>query len=312
MSNYGIKIGDNVVTDTNQLLKFTSKYPSLKLYQWGDAQFTTNGSSEGSVSIPHDLSYAPMVVVWRKLTAQYTFLSATTYPNAYIYDGAYNSYAPTDFNLCSRVKADTTQITISNHPAIGSPLSGGNQPNTTYNFRYMIFVDKSQAFNTASNIDLTGDYGFKVSKDGKNVFTNEEYDMAYSSKYKAVQYYDNHIVESSLTLPAMWASAYDSSVEEATYVDFNHNLGYVPYFFVYTDAGTSNWYQIPYMRLYDAGEFTLSGQEEVSAWADSSRVRVTYSRKSYWTSTLDGHQFSANTINIKCIIFTEDLTAEAS
>lgn len=307
MSDYGFKVGPDIATDTDKELKFTSKYASLKLYKWGDAQFTTNGSGIGYVDISHDLDYAPMVVVWRKLTAQYSFLSATTYPNAYIYDGAYNSYAPTDKNLCSRVNADADKIRISNHPAIGSPLSGGNQPNTTYYFRYMIFVDKSQAFSSASNISLTGDYGFKASKDGVNVLTGEEYDMAYSSKYKAVQYYSNHIVSSSLALPAMWATRYDTEAEAATYVDFNHSLGFAPYFFVYTDAGTSNWYQIPYLRLFDASPFSLSGQEEVSAWCDDDRVRVTFSRKSFWTSSVSGHQFSAKTINIKCIIFTENL-----
>ena len=312
MANYGIKVGDNIITDTDKELKFTSKYPSLKLYKWGDAQFTTNASSQGSVTIPHDLDYAPMVVVWRKVTAQYTFLSATTYSNAYMYDGAYNSYAPTDFNICSRVEANEDNIVIKNFPAIGSPLDGGNQPNTTYYFRYMIFVDQSQAFENKSNISLTDDYGFKVSKTGKNVLTANEYDMAYSSKYKAVQYYPNHLVSSSLTLPIMWASQHDTEVEEATYVDFNHNLGYVPYFFVYTDFGTSNWYQIPYLRLYDASSTTLSGQEEVSAWADDERVRVLFTRKSYWTSSQDAHSFSAKTINIKCIMFAEDLTATAS
>jgi len=312
MANYGIKSGSNLNTNTDKQVKLTSEFSTLKMYKWGDAQFTTNGDAEGSVQIAHDLGYAPMVVVWRKLTAQYTFLSATTYPNAYMYEGGWNPYAPTDNNICSLVLADENNITIRHFPAIGIPLSGGNEPNTTYYFRYMIFVDQTDDFSDPSNISLTGDYGFKVSKPGVNVLTGEEYQMMYSSKYKAVQYYSNHVLSSSLTLPAMWASEIDDTVEEATYVDFNHNLGYAPYFFVYTDYGTSSWYQLPALEVFDASEFTLSGVSAVNSWSDSSRVRVLFTRSSYWTSTLDGHVFAAKTINIKCIIFTVDLAETAN
>jgi len=313
MANIGIAFGSDVINNTVNQLKLTSKHSTLKMYKWGDAQFTTNGSSVGSVTIAHDLDYAPMVVVWRKLTASFSFLAATTYANAYMYEGGYNNYAPTDKNICSIVKASADEIVISNYPAIGSPLSGGNQPNTTYYFRYMIFADLSQAFSSVSNIALTGDRGIKFAKPGVEVLTAEEYQMAYSSKYKAVQYHGNHILSSSLTLPTMWASRHDTEAQEATYVDFNHSLGYAPFFLAYMDGGSgTNWYQLPFAEGYDMSEFTLSGYSEVSAWADSSRIRVTFNRESFWTSSTEAYTFAASTINIKCIIFARSLTETAN
>lgn len=312
MENFGIKIGTDVDNDSDIDLNLTSKYGSLKLYKWGDAQFTTNGSGIGSVQIPHDLDYAPMVMIFRKTTAQYTFLSATTYPNSYMAEGSYNSYAGSDFNNVSVVESDVDNITISNFPAIGYPLGGGNAPNTTYYFRYLIFVDQSQTFSDKSNIALTGDYGMKVSKPGKNVLTAEEYEMNLSSKYKSIQFYDNHILSSSLTLPAMWATGADPTAEMATYVDFNHSLGYAPHFFLFTDYGGSNWYQIPVLETFDTSGSTISGISEVSGWSDASRVRALFKRKSFWTNTLDGHVFAETTINFKCIIFVENLAETAN
>ena len=175
----------------------------------------------------------------------------------------------------------------------------------------MLFVDLSQAFSDASNIVLTDDFGFKVSKPGKNVLTGEEYEMAYSSKYKALQYYPNHVLSSSLTLPAMWADVTDTSVQEATYVDFNHSLGYAPFFMAFSNLGTAYLYEIPYIKTDQIG-VCRSGTEEVSAWCDSSRVRVVFNRESNSCESTYGEIYSAKTVSIKVIIFAEDLTGSAS
>src|SRR3972149_11662685 len=89
----GIKVGSNINTNTDLQLKLTSKFSSLKLYKWVDAQMTTDGSSFGSVEIEHDLGYTPIFQVWQKSTAQFTFLSGTSYPNSFCLLGSrINSY----------------------------------------------------------------------------------------------------------------------------------------------------------------------------------------------------------------------------
>lgn len=313
MGNYGIKIGDNIQTDSDLDLQFSSEFSSLKFYKWGNAQFTTDANGIGEVTIEHNLNYTPVFFAFHKTTAQYEFLSATSYPNAYIPISNYtiSSYDETRGGIICY--ADNDKIYISTFIG-GSPFGGGIDPNTTYYFRYYILVDKSEAFSSASNVNLTGDYGFKVSLPGKDVLTAEEYDMAYSSKYKALQFFENHILSSSLTLPAMWASYDDTSVEAATYVDFNHNLGYPPFFLVYADIeypslSLSGFGETPYLLTLPGTIFTVPW-EEISGWSDSSRVRVLFKRQSD-IPVIDGTSnsaFEAKTINIKVIIFAEDLS----
>lgn len=307
MADQGIKVGDNVGTDTDLQAKFTTKFSSLKLYKWIDAEFTTDGSGFGSVTVDHDLGYIPVFQVWGKHTAQFSFLAATTYPNAFSLLGPLNSYRPYSGGIGA--SASNTQIFIQ---ALHIEGFGGVSPNTTYKFRVLIWVDLSEDFSDPSNIALTGDYGFKVSKPGEDVLTAEEYKMAYSSKYKAVQYYENHIQSSSLTLPAMWASRIDQSEQAAVYVDFEHNLGYQPMFFVYSDLGGSNIYEVPYMEVFGGGIYTMTGLQEVSAWCDSERVRVLFNRTSWYISGNYGKVYAEDTYNIYVMIFTENLAGEAS
>lgn len=299
MTDYGFKVGSNLYTDDDKDLPFTSKYSSLKLYKWGDAQFTTDGSGAGSVSVSHGLDYTPIVVVFKKFTAQYTFLSATTYPNSYRLVNSQNAYDTSGFYQY----ADGSQLTI---------YATGASATTTYYFRYMIFVDLSKDYSSTTGLSLTGDFGFKVSKPGKDVFTSEEYEMAYSSKYKSLQFYDNHILSSSLTLPAMYATKYDTDAEEATYVDFNHSLGYPPFFLVYSDLASAYLYEVPFLQIEPYGP-TYEGVAEVSAWCDASRVRVLFRRLSKANSgETYGYSYSATTISVKVIIFAESLTLTAS
>jgi len=304
--NYGIKAGSNVTTNTVLQAKLTTQHSSLKLYKWIDAEFTTNGSSEGSVEVPHDLGYVPVVQVWGKHTASFSFLSATTYPDSFSLLGSLNSYRP--YNNGIIYHADNEKITIKT-VAVGG-VGGGASNNTTYQFRVLIWVDLSEDFNDPSNIALTGDFGFKASNVGENVLTAQEYKMTYSSKYKALQYFDNHIESSSLTLPAMWASEYDTYEQEAVYVDFNHNLGYAPIFLVYSDLGGSSLYEVPYNEIDPTGGDTYEGLVEVSAWCDSSRVRVLFHRESIYQSGSTGTIYPASTFSIHVVIFAESLTSE--
>lgn len=302
MANAGIKIGNNLNTDTDLDLKFTTKYSSLKLYRWEDVEFTTDGSGNGSVTVPHDLGYTPIVQVWGKHTASFSFLSATTYPNAYSLLGSHNSYRPYGNGISYYADADEVVIQA---VAIGG-FGGGVTPSTLYQFRLLLWVDLSEDFAGESTIDLPNDWGFKVSESGVNVFAGQEYQMHYSSKYRGVQYYPNHLLESSLTLPEMWASTVDDYVQEATYVDFNHSLGYPPLFAVFSDLGDSSIYEMPFTEIEPVG-LTYEGLSEVSAWCDSSRVRVLFHRESELQSGTAGAIYPAKTINIYVVIFAESL-----
>lgn len=308
MANYGIKIGSNVLTDTDLALDDTSKYSSLKFFKWGNAQFTTNGSGVGSTSITHGLGYAPMSIVFRKFTAQWSspdnILPTTSYANSFGHIGAANYYGGNNgaIDIDFDVTVDDDKLYISDSG------NGSLAASTTYYFRYYILVDLSQAFTSASNISLTGDYGYKVSKPGKDVLTADEYDMASSSKYKSVQFYSNHVVSTTLTLPVMFSSIYDTYVEEATYVDFNHSLGYQPFFLAYFgDSPNTYLTGIPYYSEngIDTPNFSVSG------FCDSSKVRIYFWRSSQYFGGVQD-TWPAQTITVKCIIFTENLAGSES
>ena len=304
----GIRIGTNADTNTDFQVKFTTKYSTLKLLKWGNAKLVTDGSGDGSVDVYHGLGYAPIVVVFRKFTAQYTLLSSTTYANcfydansinAYVTDGTFDYYA------------DKEKIHIFG-PSVGGISNGSRTPNKEYEFRYMIFVDPSELFGSQPNAPLNRNFGFKSAKIGKNVLIAREFEMNYSSKYRALQYFENHIEGASLTLPAMQATTYDPVADEATYVDFEHNLGYPPFFMVFSDLGGSSIYEVPYLEVGTPVSSSYEGYEEVSAWCNSERVRVLFHRQSSTVSDDYGQSYSAKTINIYVIIFAENLLSQGN
>lgn len=310
MADYGIKLGTNAWTDSDLDLQFTSKYSSLKIYKWGNASFTTDGSGVGSVTINHNLGYAPMSVVFVKYTASNSLMSgATTYANAFSHLGGFNLYNG-GYNggleqISIITEVSTTSITIKN-----TELENNLQASTTYNFRYYILVDKSQTFTDASNVSQTSDIGFKVATSGKDVFSSPEHELAYSSKYKALQYYRGHIKSASLTLPTMFASPYDTTQEEGTYVDFNHSLGYAPFFLAYFQVGSGNFSPIPYNEI--PADVFPTYQYSVNGFSDSSRIRVYFWRRSDWSGGDLFGNYAESTITIKVIMFAENLLGAES
>lgn len=301
VEDYGIKAGSNLLTNTDKQLNLTSEFGGFKVFKWGNASFTTNGAGVGSVEITHDLGYAPIAIVYRKHTAQWvggTDLPTTQFSNAYSHIGALNWYAGGAESIDLRVKVDNEKLYIEDG-GIGNLAN-----NTTYNFRYYIIVDLAQAFTDASNIALTDDYGFKVSKPGVDVLTAEEYNMNYSSKYKSLQYYANHVVSEEIELPEMFASFHDDYVEAASYIDFNHNLGYAPFFLAYISGdGGLSYVAVPFYAENGVDTFSYS----VAGFSDANRVRIYWWRASqYALGTLYG-DYAQESVKIKCVIFAEDL-----
>jgi len=301
--NHGLKIGSNILTNTDKELNFSSEYSTLKFYKWGNAQFTTDGSGNGTVSILHDLKYSPIAMVFRNITPTWSSGGidlGTGSANSFCNIASVNHYAGGILNSRFTAYTDANYLVI-----VGSSVT----PSTTYNFRYYILVDQSESYSSISNVSQTGNFGFKASKPDVSVETGKEYEMSYSSKYKAVQYYPSHIQTTTLTLPAMWANQYDTYVDEGTYVDFAHSLGYPPFFLAYYgNSPITSLTTIPYHLIF-SGYPTFS----VNGFSDSSKVRIYFWRGSTYDA---GDVFdswpSATTISVKLIMFTENLLGEAS
>jgi len=308
--SYGIKAskpGQDVKTVLDKYAQFSSKFATLKILTKGDTSITTDGSGNGSVTVAHGLNYAPAYYVFRKGTAQYTYLDASSYTNSFAPVTMVPSiWLPeTSTNGLSTFKAYTndTNLVIT---ATGASAS------TTYNFRYYLFVDLGQDYSGTDGVTLNSNYGMKVSKDGIDVKTGKEYEMGYSSKYKSLQYYDESYKTQDLTLPDMWATMVDTDVTEGTYVDFNHGLGYQPFYLVWAEnipypgitSGANTF--VPWSIWLGAG--SQGGYIQTDTFCDSTKARVSFVRRSITTGTGNGPEFSSSTITIKCIIFTENLT----
>jgi hypothetical protein len=299
VSDYGLKVsnvGDDAKTASDKDLRFTSKYSTLKLYQAGTLGFTSNASGNGTATLAHNLGFAPAFFGFRKGTASNSFLdSGTSYPNAYFPSPGFKNYW-----ISNQDKIHT--YTDASNLYVQSKNAGSV---TNYNFKYYTLVDLTNDYSgTQANI-TTNDYGFKVSKAGVDVKTAKEYELGYSSKYKALQYYPESLATISLSLPAATAD-YFSDVEGGQYVDFNHGLGYPPFFLAYYKNVSNNYV----LEVPDSDEWTsqaTTNYELVSSWCDATRVRVSWWKKSYWSGT-EALNILGGTIEVKLIVFTEDLS----
>lgn len=299
--DYGLKVSAPGTDARNVSAKdalFNTNYSALKVYQWVNLQVVTNGSGNGSATVAHSLGYAPAFFVFRNGTAHWATLDASSYANSWFPVGGVNYWAGTDHEHIYAYGDDTN---------VGVSINGGT-PSTTYNFRVYILVDNSKVFSSAGVYGLNKDWGFKVSKPGYSVLTAEEYNMVYSSKYKTLQYYDVNKVSDTLNLPIMFSSIVDTDVEEGTYVDWQHGLGYAPFFLAYFSSnvapyGTDNEiFEVPFsIVLSNASAPAYS----ITGFSNSSFVRLSFWRASHYTGLFDTWQ--DETITLKLIVFTENL-----
>ena len=309
MANYGIKVskpGQDVKTVSDKNAVFTSKYRSLKVLKWANFTFDIDEHGDGTFSYTHSLGYAPAFDVFVKGTAAYAFLSATTYANAWFNIGGSNRWFDQDGYGGFFAYSDTTKLYV---VAVGARAFAS----TTVTGRYYLYVDPCQEYTSTSNYNLTHDYGIKVSKPGQDVkTTNKEYNMAFSTKYNSIQYFSESIKTKDLTLPILFADPFDTEPEEATFVDFTHGLGYAPYFQAFYDNGTEVR-QMPYTinRVLADYEYNPNWNSyEVSAWADATRIRVTFWRRSGFSflgDPLINVTWPEEEITVKVIPFAENL-----
>ena len=301
--SYGVKVskpGQDVKTSENIDTQFSTKFSTLKMLTWDDVSITTNGSGDGAVSIEHDLGFAPAHYVFRKGTAQLTFLDASSHANSF-----------TPVTGCANLWMGGNYFTVYSNPTHLVIEAAGQEPNTTYYFRYYLFIDLAEDYTGVAGITLDKHYGIKVSKDGFDVKTAKEYQLAYSQNYKSLQYYDENYKTQILSLPLTIADPQDTTLECGTYVDINHGLGYPAFFIAYALTALSDGFNvlIPYSKYYGT-IFSSGGIEAIDGFCDSTKIRLSFYRKSVASSIVEnGAIFPEQSIKIKCFIFTEDLSA---
>lgn len=298
------KPGDDVKTVADKELVYSTKYSMLKIFLQNTLSITTNGSGNGSGSVAHGLTFAPAHLVFRKCTAQWNFFAATTYSNSYVPVGQPNPWGGYD---------DALEIPKGNFSAwtdatnLNVQISGADA-STTYEFKYYILLDLTGNF-TGSNPAITDqDWGLRISKPGIDVKTAKEFELAYSSKYKALQYFDVSQKKQAITLPAIAASRMDTYVMEGTYIDFNHGFGYPPLYMVYYSSNLSGTFSF----LIEAPDYSENSidipNRYVACFADATRVRVSFNRVAAQSIT-SYDSLPEETITVRVFIFAEDLSA---
>jgi hypothetical protein len=299
--NYGLKVSsrsNNVDTEIDKNLAFTSKFSTLKILKAGNLSVTTDGSGNGTAYYTHSLGFAPAYFASQKRTVQWSYLDSTSYSNAYVPDPGTANQWGSDYHHALHVYTDSTKIYLQAKNA---------QASTTYTIHYVLLIDKAQDY-TGSDMSLVNDYGLKVSHPGIDVTQAKSFEMSYSTRFKSLQYYSENYKYQNLTLPTMWASLVDNPVEEGTYVDINHGLGYAPLFLAFfrsQSINTSYSIAVPYVGVNGQDLFSYG----VGAFCDATRVRISFWRKSYLYLGSPSPNYNYDeTITVKCYIFTEDLS----
>jgi hypothetical protein len=304
MADYGLKVsnvGQDAGTTADKDLQFTTKYSTLKLYQTGSVSVAKTGTASASGSAVHNLGFEPAFYTFRKFTASNSFMdSGTTYPNSYIPLGGPSAWTGDDHQFI-HAYSDTANINF----FVDSSLAVG-----TYDFKYYLLVDLANDFSGADPSITDQDYGFKVSKPGISVKTAKEYELAYSSKYRALQYYDVNIASAAATLPIQAASKFDNPVEAGTYVDFYHGLGYAPLYMAFFRSD-----QLSDPNLLVESPFGDEGANteyivKYDSFANSNFVRFSFYREVFETGGTFG-TLGEEIMNMKMYVFTENLTGTA-
>lgn len=305
MSNYGLKSSpkdiDVFTANVSQLRSLSTKN-SLKIYKWGNTAQQALSGDQASVEVVHGLGYAPSILVFANVS------------------GTYYPVGGNDDISGTFAYSDSSKLYINAYNAY-------DKLTVLPPCRYYILADKAQTYTGVSNSTATGDYGMKQSPDGINVEEGNEYELGASSKFKSLQYYSESIKTETLTLPAIFPSYNSQTLEEYQYVDFNHGLGYPPLFLAWFTT-SSIYSEVPYntySSVLGSDEITQSyfTNYQVNAFCDSTKIRVMFKRKllfdyyefvgenggSYFSpGLLSVPSFSEETITVKVLPFTEDLT----
>jgi hypothetical protein len=293
MGDYGIRFspGYNVFNATEDQLRFNTKYAVLKAFKWGDLTF--NPSTNGSYN--HNLGYAPSFFGFRKLgDNSFALLGAGTSMEG---DTLAITGDPEEYFGVS-LYTDSTKIQVLTDTFWNYSKASGT-------IRYYLMADRAQQFTGDDGMSMEDKAGIRFAPSGKNVLTAKEYELAFSTKYKIIQYYPESVKSATLTLPALWSSYFDTDNDEYTYVDFTHGFNFPPFFRAWYHTGDNLLREIPFNVI---GSYGIAPNDlgyinqEVSAACNDSKIRVLFRRQSIYTvagndSYLDG-AFSATTITV--------------
>ena len=292
----GLKIslpGQSVFEATNSELLYTSDLGRLKIYRFGTAVFP---AFTDSVTVAHNLGYAPSFFVFVDRDPDYFPLGG---PNTLTGDA--------DAHASLSAYTDSTNLVI-----VRTPDSGADK-SIDSTFRYYILIDPAQTFTADSSVSNVALAGLKVSPSNIDVTQAKEYELLDSSRYKALQYYAESIQDETLTLPEMYSGLGTQTLEEYTWVDVNHGLGYPPLFIAWVDTGNGRFKQIHYSEFTNSEDISGVGYSytsfEVSAKCDATKVRIYFRRRSEWDwgAFAPSVSFSGLTITVRVAILTERL-----
>jgi len=243
MGNYGIKVsraGYDVFNCSDRQLLFSSAFPSLNVIYSGTRTGIVNGQSY-DLKV-HNLGYIP------------AFFAITRQ------DGA---SAP------ERVFMDMPEIRMSSSKLWWDDSKGGASGTATVS--WWIFARTISESFTAPKIQTTDDtqgsygknYGLKVSKTGKSVYSSDQADLAMSSGVSVANSPIRHqIVHKTGT----------SSVNHTATKSIAHGLGYRPMFIVYRKE-SSQYYIDAVTYSVNPGP-PISVDIEFRAYCDTNNIYV--------------------------------------
>jgi hypothetical protein len=308
MGDYGLKVSklaSSIATTTlDRDLQFTSKYSGLKIYQAGTLSVAKTGTATVYGTVSHNLGFEPAHFVWRKFTASNSNFGTTTYPNAYAPIGAPNIWTPEsddDEEINCYTNSSDLVIEVNTGTALG-----------TYEFSYYLLVDLANDYSGTVAGITTDDYGFKVSKPGIDVLEAKEYELVYSSKYKALQYYDVNFATSSITLPNQFSDPLDVDTEAGCYVDFYHGHDYPPFFLAFWKTNsalavsTTETIELPYYEWIDEYK---SANVSASCFATDEFIRLSFYRETHTHPFTAYGSLATETITFKLYVMTQDLSS---
>lgn len=312
MADWGIKIskkGFDVKTARDRDLVLSSKFSTLKVAKSGFLTLVTDGSGVGKTGIKHNLGYAPGHIAMVNGDAYWDYdevFDSTTYSDSYI-----NHLGTVNFWTKGLINHAITSYTTADELIVEASAAADNA-SKTIRIKYLIFADPAQTVTNISS-QYKAEHGLNISQTGYNVLTAGQQEMAYTSKFKTLQYYPGNIINYSVTLPVQNASRADPNVEAMTWVDFYHNLGYPPlFFFWFTDTtyagggSTLNENSLvmgPFMRQNGLD----APAENMAGFCNKTKIRLSFWRWSTYSGTTLYGDYSSETIKFKLFVFAEDL-----
>jgi len=233
MGDWGAKVsikGIPVETAADHQLLFNSSWPLLKIHKQGSATITD--TTKDVVITTHDLGYEPMFLV----------------------------YAPSGVNATSSQSRLITVPALINDTDLMWFGDYYSEPAGSIDVYYYIFrYDMTTNFTsgtvgiTSATANVADDYGFKISKEGKDTSSTDGKDFVIHSSYRS---------------PQIHKTFYKNQTSEGWSEEILHGLTYEPYFLFYTKNNYAGLATTGYWGLID------SRAQEQYGYIGESAVRV--------------------------------------